>query len=163
MSMAIVKKYTWLVIVVLAVLTGIFYFFNRFYHDVKALTDFSYSYEKFDKAISYFSISVFALNFDSTLVTEDLERKANEALIELNIKASERISSLIKNDAEFMSSELEIADLSGKELTALGIYKRSIFYKRDAEMDNLAKEFRDLKNKRTTAYARFQELVKLTK
>ena len=163
MSMAIAKKYTWSVIVVLVVLMGILYFFNRFNHDVKALTDFSYSYEKFDNAISDFSKSVFASNLNDTLAADDLERKANEALIELNIKASERISSLIKNDAEFMSSELEIADLSGKELTAIGIYKRSIFIKSAAEMDNLAKEFRDLKNKRTTTYARFQELVKQTK
>lgn len=163
MSMRIVKKYIWLVIVVLVVLTGSFFFFNRFHHDVKALTDFSYSYEKFDKTISNFSISVFTSNLDSKPASDDLERKATEALIELNIRASERISSLIKNDAKFMSTELEIADFSGKELAALVSYKRAIWDMRDSEVDKFAKEFSDLKNKRTTAFTRFQDLVKLTK
>lgn len=161
--MEIIKKYKWLVIFVLVVLAGIFFFFNRFHHDVKALTDFSASYEKFDKVISDFSVSVFESNLEGAPATDDLERKADGALVELNKKASERISSLIKNDAEFMSTELEIADFSGKEMDALSAYKRAIRDKRDAEVDRLAKEFIDLKNKRTNAYARFQELVELTK
>lgn len=161
--MGIVKKYLWLVIFVLLVLTGFFSFFIHFHHDVKAITDFSYSYDKFDKTISDFSMSVFASNLDSKPAIEDLERNANGALIELKIKASERISSLIKNDAEFMNTELEIADFSGKELAVLDSCKRARYDKRDAEVDKLAKEFSDLKNKRTTAYTRFQQLVKLTK
>lgn len=129
--------------------------------------------------------------------TNDLESKAGDALIELNIKASARLSSLIKNDAELMSKALEIADLSGKELDHLGAYKRAIWDKRDiankllqnivddngrldgfikflrkkdnqakiqsqnADLDRLAKEFGDLTNNRTTAYARFQGLAEI--
>ena len=95
--------------------------------------------------------------------TDDLEHKAVRILAELNTKASERISSLIKNDAEFMRTKLEIANFSGKELDALSAYKRAMRDKRDAERERLAKEFINLKNKRTTAYAGFQELVELTK
>jgi hypothetical protein len=89
------------------VLAGVLLFFYRFYHnDVKALEDFLASYEKFDKAISDFFI----------IKTDDLERKAADAFIELDIKAALRLSSLIKNDAELMGQALEVANLSGREL-----------------------------------------------
>ena len=150
--METIKKYKWLLIVVLVVLAGVFFFFNRFYHnDVKALMDFSVSYEKFDKAISDFSISK----------TDDLESKAGDALIELNTKASARISSLIKNDAELMSTQLEIADFSGKELDTLSAYKRTIRDNRDADVDRLAKEYGDLTSKRKAAYTRFARFQQL--
>lgn len=161
--MEIIKKYKWLLIVVLVVLAGVFFFFNLFQHDVRAIKDFSVSYKKFDKAISDFSGYLFSSSLQGTSATDDLEYKAERTLVELSTKASAKISSLIKNDAEFMRTELEIADFSGKELDALSAYKRAIRDKRDTEWDRLAKEFNDLKNKRTTAYVRFQELVELTK
>ena len=159
--MEIIKKYKPAVIIVL-VLASVFFFFNRLYHnDVTALTDFSASYEKFDKAISDFSVPVFASNLEGAPATDDLERKADEALRELNTKASARISSLIKNDAELMSTELEIANFSLKELDTLSAYKTAMWGKRDADVDRLAKEYADLMNKRKTAYAHFQELARL--
>jgi hypothetical protein len=148
MNMKIIKKYRALLIIALVVVAGIFFFFYRFYHnDVKALADFSVSYEKFDKAISDFSINK----------TDDLESKAGDTLIKLNAKATFRLSSLIKNDAKLMDQALEVADLSGKELESLRAYKRAIQSK-NADLDGLAKEYGDLTSKRKTAYARFQEL-----
>ena len=151
MNMEIIKKYKVLLILALVVIVSIFFFFYRFYHnDVKALEDFLASYEKFDKAILDFSISK----------NDDLESKAGDAFIKLNIKATFRISSLIKNDAELMDKAREIADLSGKELESLRAYKRAIQSK-NTGLDGLAKEYGDLTNKRKTAYARFRELAEL--
>ena len=165
MNTETIKKYKWLpILALIVVLAGVLSLFYKFYHhDVKALEEFLASYEAFDKAISEFSIPVFASNLEGAPATDNLERKADEALVELDTKTSVRISSLIKNDAELMSTELEIADVAGKELYTLRVYKRAIRDKRDADVDRLAKEFSDLNNKRTTAYARFQELAELTK
>ena len=149
MNMEIIKKYRWLFIVVLAALTGVFSFFYRFYHnDVKALKVFLASYERFDKAISDFSISK----------TDDLESKAGDALIELNTNATLRLSSLIKNDAKLMDLACEVAGISARELDSLRVYKGAIQSK-NANLDGLAKEYGGLNSKRKTAYARFQELA----
>jgi len=151
MNMEIIKKHKWLPIVVLAVLAGVFFFFYRFYHnDVKELTDFSASYEKFDKAISDLSMSK----------TDGLERIAGDAFIELNIKATFRLSSLIKNDAKLMDQAREVANLSGRELESLRVYKGAI-QRKNADLDGLAKEYVNLDGKRKAAYARYQELAGL--
>ncbi len=82
MNMEIIKKYKGLLVLALVVIVGAFFFFYRFYHnDVKALADISISYHKFDKAISEF--------FSSG--TDDLESKADNALIELSFSGACRI------------------------------------------------------------------------
>jgi hypothetical protein len=147
--MEIIKKYKVLLVLALVLIAGVFFFLYRFYHhDVKALSDFSASFEIFDKAISDFSISK----------TDDLERKAGDALLELKTKATFRLSSLIKNDSVIPPSALEIADFSGKELESLKAYKKAIQSK-NAGLDGLAKEYGDLTSKRKAAYARFQKLA----
>ena len=146
--MEIIKKYKLLFVLALVVIVGVFSFFSRMYHnDIKALKGFLASYETFDKAISDYSISK----------TADLESKARDALIELNTKATFRLSSLIKNDAELMDQALEVADHSGKELESLRAYKRAIQSK-SSDLDGLAKEYGDLTSNRRAAYARFQGL-----
>ncbi|OGD21124.1 MAG: hypothetical protein A2W03_03885 [Candidatus Aminicenantes bacterium RBG_16_63_16] len=82
------------------------------------------------------------------------------ALTELDAKASIRLSSLIKNDAELMNLTLEIARLSGKELAALKAQKEAAADK-TADLPKLAKESADLARQRQTAYARFRELAGL--
>jgi hypothetical protein len=149
MSMGIFKKYKWLIILALVVLAGVSSFFYRFYHnDVKALAHFSTSYEKFDKAISDFFISK----------ADELESQAGDALIELNTKATFRLSSIIRNDAELMEEALEVADLSRKELDSIRVKKAAIQSKND-EIDALAKEYGVLTSKRRAAYARFRKLA----
>ena len=149
--MEIMKKYKVLLVLALVIIVGIFSLFYRFHHnDVQALEGFVASYEKFDKAISDFSIGE----------AGDLESKAGDALIELNTKAAVRISSLVEHDAELMSKELEIADFAGKELDNLRAYKGAIQSK-NADLDRLAKEYGDLTSKRKTAYAHFQEAAGL--
>jgi len=158
--MEIIKKYKVVLVLALIVIVGVFSFFYRMHNnDVKALTEFLASYEKFDKAISDFSVPVFASNLDLNK-TNDLESKAGDALIELNTKAAARLSSLTKNDAALMSKMLEIEDFSGKELDNLRAYKRAIQSK-NADLDGLAKEYGELTSKRKTAYARFQGLAPL--
>jgi hypothetical protein len=148
MNMEIMKKYKVLLVLVLVIIMSAFFFFYRMYnHDIEALTDFVASYEKFDKAISDFSIGK----------TDDLESKAGDALIELNAKAAFRLSSLIKNDGVIPPLALEIADFSGKELDTLNAYTRAIQSK-NADLGGLAKEYGDLTSKRKTAYARFRGL-----
>ena len=146
--MEIFKKYKVLLVLALVVIVGVFLFFSFMYHnDIKALEGFLASYVTFDRAISDFSISK----------TDDLESKAGDALIELNTKATFRLSSLIKNDAELMDQALEVADHSGKELESLRAYKRAMQSK-SSDLDGLAKEYGDLTSKRRAAYARFQGL-----
>jgi hypothetical protein len=150
--MEIIKKYKAFLVLALVLLTGAFFFFYHFGHnDDQALSSFSASYEKFDKAISDLS----------TDETDGLESKARDALIELNTKAAAfRLSSLTKNDAELMNKAREIADLSGKELDSLRVYKRAIQSK-SADLDGLAKKYGDLTSKRKTSRASFQELAGL--
>ncbi len=61
-----------------------------------------------------------------------------------------------------MKLEFEIADLSKKELDAISTYRNEIKGK-NPDVESLTKELRVLKTKRTNAYARFQQLVDLTK
>lgn len=133
--METIKKYKLLLIPILLVLAGIFFFFNMYINDIKALKDFVISYEKFDKAISDFSVSK----------TDELEKKADDALVELNTKATLRISSLIKNDRELMDKAREVTNLSGKEFDCLKDYR-------------LTKECGDLTNERKVTYINFQSL-----
>lgn len=158
--MEIIKKYKVLFILVLVALIGFFFIFRLHYHDVKTLEQFSAAYKNFDKAIADFSESVLASKFEGTLATDDLERKVDEACIELDTKASAKLSSLIKNDSELMSTTLKIADFSREELDALKAYKRAPA-DHNVNLDSLVKEFSDLKNKREAAYAHFKELAGL--
>ena len=147
-----------LLVIALIGIAGIFFLFFRFYqNDVKALEDFTAAYDKFDQAISDFSGPVLASNLEGAPAVDDLERKADEALVDLKTKAAARISSLIKNDAELMSITLEIANLSSKELDNLKAYRRAVAGK-NTDLDRLAKEFEDWTNKRRNAYVQFQEL-----
>jgi hypothetical protein len=140
-------------ITALIVGAGIFFFFYRMYqNDVKTLTAFPAAYEKFNQAAADFSGPVLA----GAPAADDLERKADEALAGLNARASTRLSSLIKNDAEVMDTMLKIADLSGKEFDALKTYQKMAAEK--GNLDGLAKEVGDLRSQRQTAYARFREL-----
>jgi hypothetical protein len=152
------KKYFPFLLIALITAAGVFFFFYRFYqHDMTALTDFTAAYENYDRAISAFSGPVFASKLEGTPAVDDLERNADAALAELSAKASVKISSMIKNEKEVMSTALEIADLSGKELDALKAYQQAAADKQ-GDLVRLAKEFADLTSSRQTAYARLLEL-----
>jgi hypothetical protein len=158
--MDFIKRSKWLLIPAAVVFLG-FFFVHRLYHrDIQALKDFSAAYEKYDKAIYDFSKSPFALHLEAAAATDDSERRADGAHAELARRASVRISSLIKNDAEFMSLILELARLSGNELEALKTYRRAAA-KKNADMDRLGREFEELRQERQTAYGRFRELAGL--
>ena len=126
--------------------------------------------------------------------TDDLENKANEALMELDIASALRLSSLIRNDGQLMGTMLEIRDLSKRELENLSACKKAFWDKIDVtnkllqkvvddngglngfinfssqknnqtkitsqnpDLDRWSKEFGDLHDSRTVAYARFQGL-----
>lgn len=144
--MVIIKKYKVLLVLTPVVIVGTVFFFYRMYNnDVKALTDFSASYEKFNSAMSDFSSGQ----------GDYLESKANNALVEFNKNAAFRLSSLIKNDSVIPPLALEIADFSGKELQSLKAYKSAVQNK-NADLDKLAKQYSDMSNKRKAAYVRFQ-------
>ncbi len=69
------KKYQVLFALALVVCGAIFFFFCRMHHnDLKALEDFSASYEKFDKAISDFSIPVHASNLEGPLALDQFNK-----------------------------------------------------------------------------------------
>jgi predicted negative regulator of RcsB-dependent stress response len=123
-------------LIVLALLALVTFFFFRMYHnDVKAIADFSTSYEKFDKAISEYSVNQ----------TDNLENRASDALTELNLNASFKLSSLIKNDNLIPSAALEVANFATEGLKELKAHN---------------KDYIDFENKRKITYAHFEELVK---
>jgi hypothetical protein len=157
--MSFMKKFTALFGFVFIVLAGTFFFifYRMGANDAKAIAEFPVAYNNYDQAISDFSNAVLASNPESASNTDDLERKANEAVDLLNTKASVRISSLTKNDGDLMRVSLEIADLAGKELHTLKEYQMALASK-GADLDQLAKQFRDLTNQRQAEFARYQEL-----
>jgi hypothetical protein len=141
-------RYKWLVI--LSLVAGAAFFAaacHLYQKDVKALEAFSAACEVYDKAAS----DLFAG------VTGDLEKKAKDALSELETKATLRLSSLIKNDGELMRQALEIKDLSRNEFDGLRAYA-SALRSHGANLEALTKECGTLINKRKAAVARFREL-----
>lgn len=152
--MTIAKPHKWLLIFILVVAAVVFLFFFRMYHDdIKALKGFMASYEHFDKAISSYT------DRGGT----DALGKAGEAVIELQAGAPLRLSSLIKNDAELMVQAREVADLSRRELDSLRAYdavpkRQKPDPNEAAKEDKLHGEYRTFHDKRTAAFARFQEL-----
>ncbi|MCJ7581461.1 MAG: hypothetical protein MUP98_13120 [Candidatus Aminicenantes bacterium] len=147
--MKIIKKYKWLIVLVLVMSAGICFIFCHFYlNDVKALKEFSALYEIFDEAMTEYSLNR----------THDLESIVEDAFIELDSKASFRISSLIKNDSELMDLIPEVARLSGKELDSLKFYTRSVREK-NTDLAGLAEKYSTLSSQRKAAYARFLKLA----
>jgi len=143
-----IKRYKWPLILVLALLAGAFFVYDHFYQSgIRAVEGFSASYDHFDKAVSDLSANM----------TDDSESKARAALAELKAKAAFRLSSLIRNDGELMNQAHEVADISGREMASLEAYRRAIQNK-NANLDELAREYGDLAGKRKAAFAHFREL-----
>ncbi len=148
------SKYLRLLVIALIVAAGTFtYFFYRMgTGDAKALADFPVAYHTYDQAISDFSKAVLVPNSVSASNVEEFGHRAKEALAVLDTKASVRISSLTKNDGDLMKVSLEIAGLAGKELDTLQSYLSA---GKSADLNQLAKQFRDLTNQRQADYARY--------
>ena len=152
--MRIAKPYKWLFGIILLGAAAFFILFFRMYHDdIKALKGFMAAYETFDKAISSYA--------DRGGI--DALGQAGEAVIELQARASLRLSSLIRNDAQLMDQAREIADLSRRELDGLKAYaaaleSRDLSPEEALKKDELAKEYGVLRGKRTEVFAHFKEL-----
>jgi len=117
--------------------------------DVRALEAFLASCDSFDRAIS----DLAARPADAP------DRTAREALADLQAKASMRLSSLIRNDGEFMRLAREIAELSRKELESAEAYRKANL-DRAADREARAGECRDLAAKRRAAWDRYRELAR---
>ena len=155
--MKIIKKYRALLIIALAAVAGIFFSFYRMYHDdIKALNRFMASYDSFERIISFHTDRGWSYALD----------KAGEAVIELQARASLRLSSLIRSEAELMDQAREVADLSRRELDSLRavdalVRSRNPDQDEVAKEDELEKECSLLRGKRKAAYVRFRELAGL--
>jgi hypothetical protein len=154
--MKIAKLRKWPLLFIPVAAAAVFFIFFRMYQvDIKALRDFVASYESFDKASSYYT---------DKARTKDALDYAGEAGTELQVRASLRLSSLIRNDAELMVQAREIADVSRKELHSLRAYD-ALTKNRNPNRDEVAKEeelgraIGGLRGKRKAAYARFEELA----
>lgn len=161
--MDLVRKYIWVLVGALVVGAGFFFFYTRFYRDVKTLTDFSLAYEKFQIAITDFTETVRAYNSEKGTITKESVRNVEVSLAILQKQASKKISSLIRNDAEFMRTTLEIAAIARKEYEALTACYVAVRYPVGEDKINGLKEVDSLKRKRQEAYIHFQELVVVTK
>ena len=167
--------------------------FNKIYSRITAsMQDMRPRRERLALAKEAISLNNFLLDFLDK--TDDFENKVNDALIELNVTATLRLSSLIRNDGQLMRTMLEIRDLSKRELENLNACKRAIWDKgeitnkllqkivddngglngfinssgqknkqtkitiQNTDLDRLSREFGDIRDKRISAYARFQGL-----
>jgi hypothetical protein len=139
----------WLLIAILAAAAGtLFVFFRMYQHDVKALKSFMASYRSFDRAAS--------IPADKGLSSSAVDC-ARKAAADLRVKASLRISSLIRHDAELMDAMHEIAGLAQAEIERLTSYDSAV---RNGipDPEELAQERAALRGKRQAAYERFEEL-----
>jgi hypothetical protein len=151
-------KFKFILVLTVIAAAGIFLLFFRIYHnDVQSLEAFSAAYENYDRAISDYSTAFHSSNLQSTPVIAGYERTTAKVLGELNLKASARISSLIKNDSDLMSAMREIAELSGNEFDSVKTYQNAAANQK-SELEKLAQVLDDLTKQRQTAYTNFQEL-----
>jgi hypothetical protein len=141
-----------LVVALIAIAAVFLLFYRMGRHDKKALNEFVSSYEKFDEAILGYSAGH----------VDGFEGKAGAALAELEARAAERLSSLMKNDAELMAAAHMIAIYSAGELDNLYAYKRAI-QNQNAGLEELVKEHGDWTAKRKAAYDHYREMSGLGK
>lgn len=158
------KKFTGLVAIVLLVIAGIFifFFFRMGSNDAKTLADFPVAYGNYDQTITDLYGAILANNPDNATTIDNMEYKADQALNDLKIQASVRISSLTRNDGDLMKVSLEIAVLGGNELETLKAYRISKGNRANDE-DQLAKDFADLRDQRQAAYSNYLELAESNK
>ena len=151
-----------LLVIALLMIAGTFSFFiyRMGTNDAKALADFQTAYSNYNQAIADFSSAVLSPDPVGAANIDDLESKANQALVILNSKASVRISSLTKNDGELMKVSLEIAALAAEEFDTLLAYQSASF-DNSISLDQLSTQFHDLDNQRQAAYAQYLELAQI--
>jgi hypothetical protein len=149
------KPFTLLIGILLALLVlgaaGLVFFFVRMYqNDMRALEDFAAAYETYDQSIP---------SLKTGTVANDDVQKAGQTLASLKTRSAFRLSSLIKNEKEAMSTAQQIADLSAKEFDALIAYQQAAAGL-TAEKERLLKALEDASARRRAAYAGFMELGK---
>jgi len=110
---------------------------GMYHQDLQSLADFSAAYQQFDQRVSDFSGQA----------TDANEQAADKALADLALRASMRVSSLMKNDGSIMRVASEISDDSEKELGALKASR------------TVNKQVEDARTARRAAYAHFQRLL----
>jgi hypothetical protein len=115
-------------VVVLAAAAALLFLYRMAQHDSNALGEFAASYEHFERAIA----------------TPAGDRASDDALADLQQKASMRISSLRANDGSMMRAARDISKLAAQELAAL---KRSE-----------TAQFVTIQQERRRTYERFQRL-----
>ncbi len=154
------KGFRALLAIVLLVVAGAFFFFvyRMGANDAKALAEFSAAYTQYDQAIGDFSEAVLSPNPMGVANTDNLESKANQALVILNSKAAARISSLTKNDGDLMKLSINIAAFAVEEFDTLIAYHNASIDK-GFTLDQLARQFKGLTDQRRAAYARYLELA----
>jgi hypothetical protein len=161
-QMKLIYKLKWIILGTLIIVGGIQFFVNMYQRDIKTLMDFSNSYNNYDIAINELHVSIVEIVPIEEQKIDALQKTADIAYNELNTFASKRISSLIKNDSEFMSLECDIVVFSKKEINTIKMY-RIKSKNENIEIGELIKTINGLKNDRTKSYNRFEELVRLAK
>ena len=160
--MELIKKNKFLFVALLTIGTFFYFGVRSYLHDVQVLTEFSLYYKEFDDSINDLSKAILNPDSEGHIFSGSLLQKTNRSFSEIESRSSERISSLIKNDAEFMKLELEIITLSRKELMLVENYTNSKS-SQTGNIDLMIKELRELQRKRKEAFVQFQHLVELTK
>jgi hypothetical protein len=157
--MNIITKHKLLLFTLASVMLAGMWVYRLGSNDVKAVTDFAASYKRFDTSITDLSTDAQTANPDDRLIANEAERKADEALADLNTRATVKISSLTKNDGAMMNVARELSELSTRELEALKAYRRAV---KDKNADSARTTFTssaDFRNRRKSAFVRWSDLV----
>ncbi len=158
--MKILKEYKFILLFAVLGVAGFFFFTYSYYHkDEQKLLDFMASYQAYDQAAARYTAAVVSSN-PPNAAAGDSSQAAGQALADLRLKASARISSMIKHDGELMSAERQIAALSGQEMEALKACQQAAAGQ-GGNLSQLVKTAQDLADQRRAAYAHFRDLLGL--
>lgn len=118
------------------------------------------AYAAYDAAMTDNSQLILTPAVPDSTASGALTQKANQALGDVQVSASVRISSFIRNDGDLMSTEQQIADISGKEMAALHAYQKAAA-EQSADLEQRKQALGGLTSQRQSAYSHFLELAGL--
>jgi len=141
-----------------------------YHNDAKALSDFSYSYEKFDKAISDLALPVFASNLEGAQTLEQFNKVYNQITDSYKDSTADSDRLSLAKEAISLNNQLldylnNTNDLEGKtkdaldELNTKATVRLSSLIKNDAKLMNKALEIADASTKELNNLSTYKSAI----
>jgi len=169
--MGMVKKYKLLSALFLVVITGIIFFFYKMYQrDIAILENFLVSYKKSEKAISDFSIPVFATDSSRLDQSNKIYSRVTGSMKNMhsNEDRQEMVREAISQNTYLLDSLNETGDLENKaadaisELrsSAIALSRVSSLIKNDKELKGRGIEIADLSRKELNSLSAYKRVFR---